>query len=107
MTNLKPLRTLLAHIDSHERCSTILAETARLFGTQDPNSWYFFLLNRVFVSIIDDPDMFYGVSNIPPPVLRDISQYALNGIDAIERDDRDALIASANGLTNAHSAHIN
>ena len=105
MTSLAPLRILLERIHSQEICAEVLAETARLFHLPHSHRWYFLLVNRIFVYLIDEPDMFYGVDDDnPSPVLRNITQIVLNGISAIERDDRDALAASANDLTKAYSA---
>ena len=92
--NLATLRTLLGHIHSHESCSKILAETATLFREQGANRWYFFLLNRVVGDLIDDPEIF--PPNMNSPVLAEISQYAISGLDAIDRQDSEAVVACAN-----------
>jgi hypothetical protein len=64
-----------------------------------PYAWFFLLLNRTFVSLLDVPDMFYGVSeSTPSPVLREVSLHALEGLAGIERDDPRAVMASANFL---------
>src|SRR2546423_100615 len=104
-TNLQPLRSLLKHVHSRETCPRILDETARLYREPLPERWYFLLLNRVFAFVIDDPDMFYGVSeDNPSPTLNDIAQTAISGIGAIERMDEQSLISSANHLTEKFSA---
>lgn len=98
--NLEPLRNLLGRINSYETCSKIVAETSRLSRDSGQERWYFLLLNRTFVWLIDEPDMFYGVSeNNPSPTLRAVWECAVSGIDAIERGDSQALKASANRLT--------
>ena len=49
----------------------------------------FDLLNKTIQSVLDEPDMFYGVSeNLPSPVLDAISLAALHGLAAIELNDQ-------------------
>jgi hypothetical protein len=94
MPNLTRLRFLLEHIHSFESCSGILAESSALF--EEPDGWFFRKLHQAILRLIDEPDMFYGVSErCPSPVLDAISLAALHGIAAIElSDQRELQIAS-------------
>jgi hypothetical protein len=99
MPDTTSLRNLLGRVNSHESCSGVIAESWQLSQAGGPYAWFFLLLNRTFISLIDQPDMFYGVSeSTPSPVLSEISRHALEGLGAIERDDPRAVMASANFL---------
>ena len=98
MATLASLRTLLEHIHSYGNCSQILAETSELFD--QPQGWFFRLLNNTIVSLIDDVDLFYGVSqDNPSPVLHEISLAAIHGIAAIELNDVEELNSAAEELS--------
>ena len=100
MTSLKRLQYLLERIHSFEGCSEILAETQKL--SAEPYGWFFDQLHRAILSLIDDPDTFYGVSEITPsPVLQEISIAAQRGIAAIELSDTQELDDAARCLAMA------
>lgn len=101
MTKLTRLRSLLEHIHSFENCSQILSETYTLF--EEPKGWFFRRRHQIIVSLIDHPDMFYGVSETnPSPVLDAIALAAIHGIAAIELGDEAELQASARDLSSIH-----
>jgi hypothetical protein len=64
MTDFTRLRFLLEHIHSYENCSQILVETYNRFGESE--GWFFQKLHQLILSLIDDPDTFYGVSEKNP-----------------------------------------
>ena len=97
--NLSLLRTLLTQEFSYETCSRILAETARLRREDIGGRWYFLLLNKIFVHIIDHPDL----RDFGGPTVMNISHRALVGVDAIERGDHAALSVAADRVADAYS----
>src|SRR6266852_6280790 len=100
--NLTPLRSLLKQDYNHEICVEILGETSRLFREDLSNRWYFLLLNRIFAAIIDNPD--FIDADTAEPILEILSRRALDGIDAVERQNGGQLISAANELTEVFCA---
>jgi hypothetical protein len=87
----------LEHIHSFEVCSQILDETRKLL--EEPEGWFFQRLHQSILSLIDDPDSFYGVSETnPSPVLDAIALAAVHGIGAIELGDKKELRKAAEEL---------
>jgi hypothetical protein len=103
MPNLARLQSLLEHIHSFENCSQILAETSNLFG--EPEGWFFHVLNQTILRLIDEPDMFYGVSEgVPSPALEKVSLAGIQGIAAIQLEDAEQLNAAAKELSDIRPA---
>lgn len=100
--NFATLRSALSLTYSHEACLEILAETAIRYRELTPFRWYFLLLNRIFVQVIDNPEL-YEADHIEPLWIT-LSQEALAGIEAIEIGDQIAVCASADRLTEAYCA---
>jgi hypothetical protein len=100
--NLTLLRLLLGQPYSHEVCTEIIGETARLLRADTTVRWYFLLLNRIFVYIIGDPNSLRD-ADTGGPVLTSICIAAKLGVDAIEKSDGSQLVSAANELTAAYS----
>ncbi len=103
MMSLTRLRYLLEHIHSFENCSEIIVETHRLMG--EPHGWFFHKLHSTLLSLIDEPDTFYGVNEAnPSPVLEEIAIAAQRGLAAIELSDNEELLDAAACLGRAIDA---
>ena len=100
--NFTKLRLALSRAYSHDACVEILAETAICYREQVPSWWYLLLVNRVVAQVIDNPDLFE--SDLVDPLWESLSGQALAGLNAIERDDRAALISAADMLTETYCA---
>jgi hypothetical protein len=98
--NLRPLRSLLRPPYSDEALGQILIETSRLYREDLEHRWFFLLLNRVFVRVLDNPDL--TEPDTAEPVLQTLSAQALIGLTGIEQRDRDLLISAANQITEAY-----
>jgi hypothetical protein len=97
-----PLRTLLDREYSFDTALEILKETAALYREPIQFRWYYLLLNRIFGSLIDNPEL--SDADQADPILKFIYQQARHGLDAIDARNLTALLATANALTEAYSA---
>ena len=100
MTDLNRLRFLLEHIHSYDNCLEILQECWKLKDGAD--GWFFGRIHAIIRVLIDDPDMFYGVTeDVPSPVLDNIANAAIHGIGAIELGDKHELNLAGEELARA------
>jgi hypothetical protein len=97
---LEHLRSLLGQTYSFDVLRKILDETARLYREDLENRWFFLLLNRVFVQVLDSPDLIDP--DTADPILEVLSAQAINGLEAIARSDQGLLVSSADQLTEAY-----
>jgi hypothetical protein len=71
-----------------------------LYREPGVNRWFPLLLNRIFVEIIDNPDLIHA--DTAEPVLEVIALQGSRAIDAIERGETQVLLQAADRLTEAY-----
>lgn len=98
MSRLSRLQNLLEHLNNYDNCLGIMNE-AWVLSQEHPEGWFFSRLHATIRSLVDAPDMFYGVSeDCPSPVLDNIALVAIHGIAAIELEDNEQLMKAADEL---------
>lgn len=95
-----PLLSLLRRPYSAEICRRLLRETGRIYREDFPERWYFLLLNRVLVQILENPDLYEADTS--EPVIEVVAASAQRAIDAIKVGDLTALTRAANEITEAY-----
>ena len=98
--NLEALRELLNRPYSNVVCTAILHETSNLYREPGANRWFPLLLNRIFVQILENPELIHA--DTTEPVLETVAQQASRAIGAIARGEADSLLQASDQLTEAY-----
>lgn len=99
---MRRLRILLGQPYNFDRCLEIITETAALYREPTRFRWYFLLLNRIFGSLIDNPELHDPEQT--GPILEFIYEHSCDGLDAVESGDTERLVSTANQLTEGYLA---
>jgi hypothetical protein len=95
------LRSLLAQPPNQDSFRQITVESAMLLGEPGPFRWFFFVLNRTFVFLVDNGEL--SDPDTSEPILETLYQCVRDGIDAVDNNKMDDLIEAANHLVAAYS----
>lgn len=99
--NFGPLRNLLAQPYSADTCKKIAYETSILYREDNPNRWYFLLLFLIFFQVITNSELYDADRSAP--FLDVLFRQSLEGLSALEGNNLELLILSANQLSEAYS----